>query len=245
MVLTVLGSSSSGNCYLLEASDGVLILELGKPFAEVKKSIGWNLRKVVGALVSHRHGDHAKFLKDALSCGIRVLALEDVFTAQGITNRTFCTAIEPMHGYKVGGFKVFALPVRHDVPCLAFIIEHKEMGRTVFVTDTMMLEYKLPRCEHLMLEANYSDKILQENINNGVMPVGMRERLLQSHMEMKTTEAILRDNDLTAVQDIILLHLSARNGDGEEFTARASKASGKPVFLARGGMRMVLSAVPY
>lgn len=245
MELHVLGSSSSGNCYLFKASDGVLIVELGKPFADVKKALDWNVRGVVGALVSHQHGDHAKFLRDALSCGIRVLALDDVFTAQGITNRAFCTAITPMHGYKVGGFKVYALPVLHDVPCLAFIIEHKEMGRTVFVTDTMMLEYKLPPCQHLMLEANYSDEILAYNIDNGITPVGMRERLMQSHMEIKTTEAILRDNDLSSVQDVILLHLSARNGDGVEFTARATKAAGKSVILARSGLKIDLSPMPY
>lgn len=38
MVLKCLGSSSSGNCYLLEASDGVLIIECGIPALDIKKS---------------------------------------------------------------------------------------------------------------------------------------------------------------------------------------------------------------
>ncbi|EKC78421.1 hypothetical protein LEA_03506, partial [human gut metagenome] len=40
-------------------------------------------------------------------------------------------------------FKVFVLPVVHDVPCVGFVIEHQEMGRLLFITDTMMLEYRL------------------------------------------------------------------------------------------------------
>ena len=41
MVLNVIGSSSKGNCYLLEASDGILIIEAGIPAVEIKKAIGY------------------------------------------------------------------------------------------------------------------------------------------------------------------------------------------------------------
>ena len=39
MVLKCLGSGSSGNCYLLEAYDGVLIIEAGIPAIEIKKAL--------------------------------------------------------------------------------------------------------------------------------------------------------------------------------------------------------------
>jgi phosphoribosyl 1,2-cyclic phosphodiesterase len=54
--ITCLGSSSSGNCYLLECDNEVLILELGVSWKEVLKGLNYNLEKVVGVLVSHSHG---------------------------------------------------------------------------------------------------------------------------------------------------------------------------------------------
>ncbi len=56
MRLIVLGSSSSGNCYILENENEALILEAGIPFLEVKKKLDFNIMKIVGVLVSHSHG---------------------------------------------------------------------------------------------------------------------------------------------------------------------------------------------
>ena len=190
---------------------------------DIKKGLGWQLGKVVGCLVSHRHEDHARSLNDFLTCGIRVLALADVFDAANPRNRVFCKIIEPMHGYKVGGFKVFVLPVVHDVPCVGFVIEHQEMGRLLFITDTMMLEYRLPNLNHIMIEANYSDAILQRNIDSGRMPPAMRGRLLGSHMELQTTKEILRTTDLSAANEVILLHLSDGNSNAKGFAEDDSK----------------------
>lgn len=245
MVLKCLGSGSSGNCYLFEASDGVLILECGIPFIEIKKALRFQIKQVLACLCSHEHKDHSKCLKDILSCGIKVMALKDVFDSQGIKNRVFCKEIQAMRGYQVGGFKIFCLSVAHDVPCLGFVIEHKEMGRTLFITDTMMLEYRLPKLNHIMLEANYADDILLQNIESGIVPHSMKDRLLHSHMEIETTKGILRANDLSEVSDIILVHLSGNNSDAERFRKETTAVSGKPTYIAKSGLEIDLSINPY
>lgn len=241
MVLKCLGSSSSGNCYLLEAEKETLIIEAGVDMREVKKALDWQMSKVCGCLISHEHNDHAKFLSEMTKNGIKVLAIPEVFDAKRVKNRVFCKEIEPMHGYKVGGFKVFVLSVVHDVPCVGFIIEHEEMGRLLFITDTMMLEYNAPNLDHIMIEANYSDDILQENIDNGIMPLSMRDRLLHSHMEIKTTEDVLKSTDLRNVREVILLHLSARNSNAEQFSQSIRKIAGKPTYVAKSGLKLDLS----
>lgn len=53
--LKVLGSSSKGNCYLLECSDETLILELGVSWEEILKGLNYDLKKVRACLVSHHH----------------------------------------------------------------------------------------------------------------------------------------------------------------------------------------------
>ena len=55
MKLRCLGSGSSGNSYILEASDGILLIEAGIPLMEVKKALRFDLSKVRGCLISHRH----------------------------------------------------------------------------------------------------------------------------------------------------------------------------------------------
>ena len=158
---------------------------------------------------------------------------------------SFRKDIEPGRGYRVGGFGVFALPVVHDVPCVGYVIDHADMGRMLFVTDTMMLEYTVPGLNHLLLEANYADDILERNIDDGRVPASMRRRLMESHMELETTKAILRSNDLSAVNEVVLIHLSDGNSDEARFVREVSEASGKPTYAARAWLELDVSKVPY
>lgn len=245
MKLNVLGSDSNGNCYILQTDKEALIIEAGVRFIEVKKKLKWQLSKVVGAVISHEHNDHAKYIKDFIASGITVMALEDVFRAKGIDSLSFRKDIKPMHGYVIGGFRVFAIPVCHDVPCLGFIIEHEDMGRLLFVTDTMMLEYKVPGLNHVLLEANYAEDILDAKIEAGTVPASTKPRLVSSHMEIETTKGILRANDLSGVNEIVLIHLSNGNSNEKRFIHEVQEVSGKPVYVACAGMVLNLSKKPY
>lgn len=245
MRLNVLGSDSNGNCYILQTDKEALIIEAGVRFSEVKKALKWQLSKVVGAVITHEHNDHAKYVRDFVSNGITVLALPSVFRAKGIDSLSFRKEIEPMHGYIVGSFRVFAMPVCHDVPCVGFIIEHEDMGRMLFVTDTMMLEYRVPGLNHILLEANYAEDILDAKIEAGSVPLSMKPRLIHSHMEIETTKGILRANDLSGVNEIILIHLSNGNSDERRFVREVQETSGKPVYAAVAGLELNLSINPY
>lgn len=55
MKLKVLGSGSSGNCYILENDTEALIIEAGVPFMEVKKALDFNISKIQGVVISHEH----------------------------------------------------------------------------------------------------------------------------------------------------------------------------------------------
>lgn len=53
--LTVLGSSSKGNGYLLECNNEILIVEAGMSYKNVVlPAINWEGGQVVGCLASHR-----------------------------------------------------------------------------------------------------------------------------------------------------------------------------------------------
>ena len=74
MKLYILGSSSKGNCYLLqsEKTGEVLILEAGINLQEVKKALNFNLSSIVGCCITHEHGDHAKYVLQYLEARIPV-----------------------------------------------------------------------------------------------------------------------------------------------------------------------------
>ena len=59
MNLHILGSNSFGNCYVLETDYEALILEAGVRMSNVRKALRWKMSKVVGAIITHEHNDHA------------------------------------------------------------------------------------------------------------------------------------------------------------------------------------------
>lgn len=240
VTMKVVGSSSAGNSYILRAGKDVLLIEAGVKFSEIKKALDWNLSDVVGCVVTHCHGDHSRSLADVMKAGIPVFGPESALKVAGGAI-PFGKALKPLKGAQIGPFKVFPFPVLHDVPCFGYIIEHELMGRLMFVTDTMMLEYTFPGLNHIMLEANYADDILLDNIERGIEPREMKNRLVHSHMELGTALGILRENDLSQVRDITLIHLSSRNSDARRFRQVVEMATGIPAEVAVPGMEINMS----
>lgn len=235
MELKVLGSSSSGNCYVLDNGNEALILEAGIRLTEVKKALGYDIRKVAGCLITHQHKDHAKYIAKMLEYGFYTLALPDVWTANDIRVSRRAVAIQPFKGYKLGRFKVLPFPASHDVPCVGYHIEHPDCGRVLFLTDSCDCLYQFARLNHILIECNYSTPNLIEAINAGRTLKSQLERLPCSHMELQTCKSVLSNNDLSQVQEIILLHLSKQNSDAQQFVTEIERHTGKVVYAAKPG----------
>lgn len=245
MRLSVLGSNSYGNGYILETVQEALVIEVGVRLSEYKKALGWRLNKVAGAIVTHEHNDHAGYIREFVKAGIKVHALPSVFDAHGLGGKPFTQDIAPAKAFNVGRFKVMAIEVQHDCPCVAYLVEHEEMGKLLFVTDTMNFTYMVPNLSHLMLEANYADDILDRRIADGIVPPSMRPRLLKSHLEISNTKFILSRQDLSRVNEIVLIHLSEGNSDEERFVREVRELTGKDTFAAKAGMTIDMSVTPY
>lgn len=242
MELHVLGSSSKGNGYVLEAKDDALIIEAGVKLMEAKKAINFNLHKVVGCIVSHQHGDHAGYIQEYVDAGIIVLALPEVITSKKLT-RSYKT-IEFGKGYIFGRFKVLPFELMHDVPCAGYLIDHPESGKILFITDTYACKYRFSGISHMLIEANYADDILTNNILEGRVPQIMRKRLITSHMELESTKELMRSYDLEYIQNIVLIHLSDGNSDRNRFITECKEVTGCKVVVADAGMRLNIDAVP-
>lgn len=247
MTLTTVGSGSSGNCYVLQDNNEALIIEAGMKLIEAKKVLGWNVAKVVGCVITHSHNDHAGYAKDYESAGFQLLALPEVIQAKHLTSAKPITIGKR---YRMGGFDILPFPVMHDVPCVGFIITHKDTGRILFATDTyalarwecdagcreFVIPYTFTGINHWMLEANYSDRILRRNIDNGNIPEVFRKRLMTSHMSIRNCIDTLKRMDLSRTHDIMLIHLSDGNADERDFVKRVREATGKRTYVAKAGL---------
>lgn len=242
MELHILGSSSKGNCYIIQNDTEALIVEAGIKFSDVKKALDFNISKVVGCLITHRHGDHSKYAIDMVKTGIPTLALQDVIDAKRLSSSNVYP-ISSGRGFKLGNFKIAVFPAKHDVPCVGFLIDHPLFGRLMFLTDSSDCDFVFPNLNHVLIECNYSNDILYKAIAAGKTSKYQRVRLEDSHMELMTCKRVLSNNDLSDVSNITLLHLSDNNSDEALFVSEIQRLTGKVVYAAKPGLKLILNRI--
>lgn len=246
MKLHVLGSTSKGNGYILEGQSQTLILECGLPLKDVKEALNFDLTKVVGGIVSHLHGDHSKYASDFIKNGIPLWM--NIETAEHIANGKsssliFC--ITARKQFSIGEFKIIPFSVKHDAPCLGFMINHPESGNILFVTDTHYIPNRFKGLNQILIEANYEAAILDNNLWKGAIDNTRYQRVLRSHMSVETCVEALKANDLKGVQNIVLIHLSPQNSDADLFKSKVVEATGKNVHIALKGLVIDFNKEPY
>jgi phosphoribosyl 1,2-cyclic phosphodiesterase len=245
MRLTILGSSSAGNCYILHNETEALILEAGLRFTEVRKALNFQTSKIVGLLCTHEHGDHAGYLQEYIKAGIPVCASRGTLSAKGIDTNV----IKPTQAEKTtvfGGFRIMGFNAVHDCKePFGFLINHAETGTILFATDTADILYNFAGMNNLLIEANYSDEIVYDNIYKGKLNAKHQERVMQSHMSLSTCERFLQGNDMKGVNNIVLIHLSDGNSNAVQFKEHIARATGKTVHVADKNMTIEFNKSPF
>ncbi len=245
MILKILSSSSAGNCYLLCAATETLIIECGVKIQQIKQALNFDISKVVGVLVSHEHQDHCSAVKDVVGAGLNVYASEGTLAALKLRNHRL-HRLEAEKTIRIGGFKVKPFDAVHDCrEPFNFLIEHEECGRIVFITDSFYCHYTFPGLNNILIEANYSQEILDRKVKDGISPEFLRNRVLQSHMNLDTCKEFLRANDLSAVNNIVLIHLSDSNSDAGLFKREIESLTHKTVHIAEKNMSIDFNITPF
>ena len=138
MKLKVLGSSSSGNCYLIEANkDEKLILDAGINFKDVQKELNFNFNGILGVLVTHEHMDHLKYAPNFALNGINVYASKGTFSKLNLVGHRF-KIIKALQQFEIGKFIILPFDTQHDArEPLGFLIQYKPTGeKLLYATDT-------------------------------------------------------------------------------------------------------------
>lgn len=244
MQLKVLNSNSEGNCYFMTPENRkTLILDFGLSFPQIRKSLDFNLLDVEAVLITHSHGDHSKGVREGLKAGLRFYMSDETAEELGIADHHNVHICHAKKVFDVGEFQIMPFEVKHDVKCFGYLINHPESGNTVFVTDTYYIPYKFPNLTNIIVEANYCQTIADENLLRDKK--FLRDRVLQSHMEIQTTKQFLLANDLSQVNKILLIHLSDRNSHAESFKQQVELVTQKATFVASPGLCLSLDINPF
>lgn len=246
MKLKVIGTGSSGNAYILGNEDEALLIECGVKINEIKKALDFDYSKVVGCIVSHEHQDHCKAANDVMRLGIDVYT--GAKTHQSINGDIIHRSlpIASRETIQLGGFKIMAFDVKHDAAePFGFLIEHNDCGRVLFLTDTYYCKYTFPGLNNIIIEANYSKAIIDQKYGAESGKEFLRNRILQSHFSLENCKDMLAANDLSQVNNIVLIHLSDSNSDEKQFQKEVSELTRKNVTVASNGIEIQFNKTPF
>lgn len=247
MKLKVLGSSSSGNCYLIEASQNdKLILDAGINFKDVQKELNFNFKGIQGVLVTHEHMDHLKYAPNFALNGIDIYASQGTFNRLNLKGHRF-KIIKALQQFSIGNFIILPFDTQHDAAePLGFLIQYKPTGeKLLYATDTYYIKYKFSKLNYLLLECNYNKEIAKENAVDGIINKTRYSRLLESHFSLENVLKFLQSNDLTYTKNIILCHLSNDNSNQRIMQNAVYEQTGVPTTIAKPGLNMELKLYPF
>lgn len=223
MILRVIKSGSSGNSYLLMDGSEVLVLDAGVPFMEVKKALGFDISGIKAVLITHKHLDHSRYAAEYEVAGIPVWKPYEDDLRQ---DRMF------------GCFRTRSVPMVHDVPCVGYLIECGDL-KMLYATDTEYIRYRFKGLNALLIEANYSDELVD---NTAVK----YKHVLTGHMSIKTAMDFIRING-PDLHHIVLCHLSLQGADPDAFVRSVKEIApaGCDVQIAVPGLEVELTAIPF
>ena len=208
-----------------------ILLECGIRFKDIQRGLNFETSDISACLITHEHKDHCVAIKEVLKAGI------DCYTSAGTTKEINVQHhrihnIKAKQKFTIGTWSIIPFEANHDaLEPLNFLLVNQSGEKLLFATDTFYIKYKFKGLTHIMIEANYSMKILEEKIASGSLPEVMKTRLMRSHFSLENVKDFLRANDLSKVEEIWLLHLSDTNSDAEQFKREIAEQTGKMIYV--------------
>lgn len=234
--IKVIGSGSSGNCYLANINGTKILLEAGLPFKKIQKALNYKLSEVDACLVTHEHIDHAKAVKDLMRACVNCYMTKgtaEALKVQGHRLKTFEHAnikgLEDNYYYElIGGAIVTPFQAVHDAsePVSFHLRDYYSQESLLFVTDTAYMKYKIPDVDVLMVECNYVKSVIDKKVDDGELNISLRNRIVRNHMSLETLLEALKQANLSKLKKVYVLHLSDGNSDEKMILEEIQKATG-------------------
>lgn len=122
-----------------------------------------------------------------------------------------------------GSYKVTSIPLTDSegefthsngdgskCPVFGFLVEHKEMGKLLYLTDTEYCKYTFQGINHILIGTNYDEELINDEDKTKVFHV------YTGHMSIQTACKTIIANK-GSLQTITMCHLSDSNANAESF----------------------------
>lgn len=228
--------SGPGNCYaLIDSKNQILLLDLGTNGKEIKKAVDFNIRAIVGAVVTHTHIDHSKSLAALRRIGIDVATPYENQNHK-LINYHFCnynvTAI-PMDDVKKTKWQ-HTNTDGSECPIFGYVIQHPELhGLLLYITDCCYVKYNFQNVGNIILGVDYQNDLLD-------LDGEKTQHQLQGHMSIATAKMFVQVNSSDMLQNVIIGHLSEDCADKEYFINEIKSVTNSNVLATYRGMEIEL-----
>lgn len=220
------GTGSSGNAYAITCQEETLLLDAGMPIKSIKEMLDWNIKKVVGCVVSHKHFDHSRSIKEIEKCCIPVFKPYEELEMISADARV-------MVAEKLGGFKITAFQVPHDgTRNCGFLISHED-ETILYITDFEYCPYNFAKrkIDHMILECNYIQNLVNVEDSKNIHKI-------KGHAELLTVKNFIQSSKTKFLSTVILCHLGKESTDEERILAEIKEVSGCDTYIAHPGMKL-------
>lgn len=222
--VNVIASGSTGNCTVLRDEHSAIMLDAGIPFKKIQKSLRYKLPEYV--LITHEHEDHAhkSTIEELLLRGAEVFMTAGTMNALGLEESYNLHIITDVA--QVPGYTFRAVKVQHDAAePVAFEIESKDEC-ILYLTDAGEIP-NISGFTKIIIETNYFESQLKAS---GI-DEGQRSRIAANHLAVEKVaayfESLKERNLLSGLQEVHLIHISARHGEGTAMKALIRSAVGE------------------
>lgn len=200
--IQVIGTGSKGNCCVIWDSKGnALLIDLGVRLNDTQRALRYDMSCVQGAVVTHIHGDHAKYIPDFQAVGIEVYGNSSV-----VEKYPKCGLLGGKN--RIGDFTVIPINTPHDVPCCAFMIEDVDNIRYLYITDTSGMQWAFKRVDYLIIECNHDLETIVDNMYDNDYATRSQ---YGNHMSLDECCKYVGYIDKSCMKGILLWHASSSN----------------------------------
>ena len=160
-----------------------------------------------------------KAFKEIMNAGIQIYTNDETVEDMNIRTGELMKGVPERHPFRVGSFNVIPFELPHTtydketnqlIPCsnYGYLVEHKEMGKLLYMTDFEYCIYSFRRIEieHLVIECNYCEELVDKTEAN-------YSHRLKGHCSLSTCKQFIKQNRTESLRTVTLVHLSGDASD--------------------------------